>query len=118
VTPYFSDVFVIPTYTFRRNQDFPDATGYAIKSGEKQRGEMQGEMLKSLLAILAILDTCRTFAVSVRTAESCQRTHGLNSQNSPQQKLLAFVNAWILMVKKVKPIVVTKTDERFVFSKN
>jgi hypothetical protein len=33
------------------NQDFPDATGYAIKSGEEQLGEM----LKSLLAILAIL---------------------------------------------------------------
>ena len=42
----------------------------------------------------------------------------LNSHNRPQRKLLAFVNAWILMVKKVKPIVVTKTDERFVFSKN
>jgi len=40
----FSEVFVILTYTFRRHQDFPDATGYAIKSGEGQRGET----LKSL----------------------------------------------------------------------
>jgi hypothetical protein len=53
----FSDVFVIPTYTFRRNQDFPDATGYAIKSGEEQLGEM----LKSLLAILAILGVVALF---------------------------------------------------------
>jgi hypothetical protein len=53
----FSDVFVIPTYTFRRNQDFPDATGYAIKSGEEQRREM----LKSLLAILAILGVVALF---------------------------------------------------------
>jgi len=50
-------VFVIPTYTFRRNQDFPDATGYAIKSGKEQRGEM----LKSLLAILAILGVVALF---------------------------------------------------------
>jgi hypothetical protein len=44
-------VFVIPTYTFRRNQDFPDATGYAIKSGEEQ----WEETLKSLLAILGLV---------------------------------------------------------------
>ena len=50
-------MFVILTYTFRRNQDFPDATGYAIKSGEEQLGEM----LKSLLAILAILGVVALF---------------------------------------------------------
>jgi hypothetical protein len=53
----FSDVFVIPTYTFCRNQDFPDATGYAIKSGEEQREETR----KSLLAILAILGVVALF---------------------------------------------------------
>ena len=47
----FSDVFVIPTYTFRKNQNFPDATGYAIKSNEEQRGEL----LKSLLAIIGVV---------------------------------------------------------------
>jgi hypothetical protein len=35
----------------------PDATGYAIKSGEEQRGEK----LKSLLAILAILGVAALF---------------------------------------------------------